>query len=144
MVSFTDHYNAIYIDRLPSKFKIGKDSWYFTNSLLCKPVFSSARKTSFLLKTQKTTTLQQVTRGNTPNLVSKRILRYFLISTTQENITISRQNLLFLLKIQKKKTSSASAWWGNTKSSFKENARTFPKSSTSQENIRTSKPKRDY
>ena len=144
MVSFTDHYNAIYIDRLPSKFKIGKDSWYFTNSLLCKPVFSSARKTSFLLKTQKTTTLQQVTSGNTPNLVSKRILRYFLISTTQENITISRQNLLFLLKIQKKKTSSASAWWGNTKSSFKENARTFPKSSTSQENIRTSKPKRDY
>ena len=27
MVSFTDHYNAISIDRLPSKTKIGKDSW---------------------------------------------------------------------------------------------------------------------
>ena len=26
MVSFTDHYNAISIDRLPSKTKIGKDS----------------------------------------------------------------------------------------------------------------------
>ena len=26
MVSFNDHYNAIYIDRLPSKTKIGKDS----------------------------------------------------------------------------------------------------------------------
>ena len=37
MVSFADHYNAISIDRLPSKTKIGKDSWNFNNSLLCKP-----------------------------------------------------------------------------------------------------------
>ena len=48
--------------------------------------------------------------------------------------------MLFLLK---KATSSASVWWGNTKSSFKENARTFSKSSTTQE-IRISKPKKDY
>ena len=27
MVSFTDHYNTILIDRLSSKTKIGKDSW---------------------------------------------------------------------------------------------------------------------
>ena len=52
MVSFTDHYNAIFIDRLPSQTKIGKDSWYFNNSFLCKPEFSSTTKT-FLLKTQK-------------------------------------------------------------------------------------------
>ena len=32
MVSFTDHYNAIFIDRFPSKTKIGKDSWYINNS----------------------------------------------------------------------------------------------------------------
>ena len=61
------------------------------------------------------------------------------ISITQENISISIKNLLFLLK---KATSSASVWWGNTKSSFKENARTFSKSSTTQENIRSSKPKK--
>ena len=42
-----------------------------------------------------------MTSGNTPNLVLKRMLRYFLIPTTQENI-ISRQNSIFLLKIQKK------------------------------------------
>ena len=42
MVSFTDHYNVISIDRLPSKTKIGKDSRCFNNSLLCKPEFSSA------------------------------------------------------------------------------------------------------
>ena len=70
MVSFTDHYNAIFIDRFPSKTKIGKDSWYFNNSLLCKPEFSLTTKTFlFLLKTQNTTTLQQATGGKTLNLV---------------------------------------------------------------------------
>ena len=39
MVSFTDNY-AIFIDRFPSKTKIGKDSWYFNNSSLCKLEFS--------------------------------------------------------------------------------------------------------
>ena len=37
MVSFPDHYNAIFIDRLLSKTNSGKDSWYFANSLLGKP-----------------------------------------------------------------------------------------------------------
>ena len=70
MVSFTDHYNAIFIDRFPSKTKIGKDSWYFNNSLLCKPEFSLTAKTFlFLLKIQNTTTLQQMTGGKTLNLV---------------------------------------------------------------------------
>ena len=56
MVSFTNHYNAISIDRLPSKTKIGKCSWYFNNSLVCKSEVSSGTKTFlFLLKhhTQK-------------------------------------------------------------------------------------------
>ena len=54
MVSFTNHYNAISIDRLPSKTKIGKYS-YFNNSLICKSEVSPATKTLlFLLKhTQK-------------------------------------------------------------------------------------------
>ena len=52
MVSFTNHYNAISIDRLSSKTKIGKYSWYFNNFLVCKSEVSSARKTFiFLLKT---------------------------------------------------------------------------------------------
>ena len=78
MVSFTDHYNAI--DRLSSKTKILKDWRYFNNSLLCESAFSSATKTfPFLLKThKKATTLQQVTGGNIPNIVLKRIQRYFL------------------------------------------------------------------
>ena len=57
MGSFTNHYNAISIDRFPSKTKIEKYSWYFNNSLLCKSGISSATKTFlFLLKTQKTST----------------------------------------------------------------------------------------
>ena len=77
MVSFTDNYNAISIDRLSSKTNIGKASWYC--SLLCKPEFSSAPKTFLLLlKKRKTTTLQEETGENATNLVLKRMLRHFL------------------------------------------------------------------
>ena len=85
MVSFTDYDNAISIDRLSSKTKIGKDSWkrFMKIILLCKPEFSSTTKTCiFLLKTQRTTTLQQVTSGKTPNIVLQRMLRYFLKGPT--------------------------------------------------------------
>ena len=51
--------------------------------------------------------------------------------------------MLFLLKKQRKNHSSANDWWENTKSSFKENARTFSKNSTTQENIRISRLKED-
>ena len=47
MVSFTNHCD-ISIDRLPSKIKIGKNS-YFNNSLLRKPEVSSATNTFLLL-----------------------------------------------------------------------------------------------
>ena len=68
MVSFTDHYNCISIDRLPLKTKIGKVSWYCNNFLFCKLVFSSATKNFlFSLKKQKITILQQGTGGNTLN-----------------------------------------------------------------------------
>ena len=64
--------------------------------------------------------------------------------TTQENNTISRQNLLLLLKTQRNNNHfSASDWWENTKSSFKENVRTFSTISTSQESIRISRQKED-
>ena len=53
MVSFTNHYNAISIDRLPSKTKTEKYSWYFNNSLLCKYEVSSATKT-FLFSIKNT------------------------------------------------------------------------------------------
>ena len=49
----------------------------------------------FIKNTQKATTLQQVTGGNTPNFVLKRIQEHFLEknSNTQENIRILNQDL---------------------------------------------------
>ena len=130
IVSFTDHYNAISIDRPPSKTKIGNGSWKrFMKIILLS--FPKLQRLLFLLNTQKTTTLQQVTDGNTPK---------FHYSRKYYNFT---RECAFLLKT-KKTTSSASVWWGNTKSSFKENARTFCKSSTTHENVVISKPKKDY
>ena len=103
MVSFTDHYNAIFIDRFPSKTKIGKDSWYFNNPFLCKPEFFLTTKTFiFLLKTQNTTTPQQVTGGKTLNPVLKKMLELFL--KIQGNIRISI--LKRLESLYKKKTSN--------------------------------------
>ena len=37
IVAFTDHYNAIFIDRLPSETKIEKDSRYFNNFFYVSP-----------------------------------------------------------------------------------------------------------
>ena len=85
MVSFTDHYNAIFIDSFPSQTNIGKDSWYFNNSLLCNPEFSSTTKT-FLIKNTKKATIQQVIGGKTLNLVLK-MLELFL--KIKKNIRIS-------------------------------------------------------
>ena len=55
MVSFADYYNAISIDRLPSKTKTGKDSSkrFMKIGLPWKSEFSSAAKTSLLLKAHK-------------------------------------------------------------------------------------------
>ena len=78
MVSVTNHYNATFTDIFPLKTKVGKDSWYFNNSLLCKPEVSSTWRTFiFLLEIQKTTTLQQVAGGKTLNLVLKAMLQIF-------------------------------------------------------------------
>ena len=47
MISFSDHYNALFIDRLYSKTKTGKDLWYFNNTLLQNKDFCST-VTNFL------------------------------------------------------------------------------------------------
>ena len=61
--------------------------------LLCK--LSSATKNSFLFKTQKTTTLQQVTGGNTSNIVLKRMLRYFLKAPPLKKVLQFQERIYF-------------------------------------------------
>ena len=59
----------------PEKLKLEKT----LGTLIIKFEFSSTSKTFiFLLETQKTTTLQQVTGGKTLNLVLKKMLELFL------------------------------------------------------------------
>ena len=69
------------------------------------------------------------------------MLELFLIVTPLKKILQFQERICFFFLKTQKTTSSANAWWGNSKSSFKENARTFSKSSTTQE-IRISKPKK--
>ena len=161
MVSFTDHYNAISIDRLSSKTKIGKDSWkrFMKIILLCKPEFSSTTRTSFFIKYTKNNhswarDWWEYTKycfkenakilskkSTTQDLVFKRMLELFLTVPPLKKILQFQERICFFFLKTQKTTSSASVWWGNSKSSFKENARTFSKSSTTQE-IRISKPKK--
>ena len=54
MISFSDHYNALFVDRIPSKTKIGKDLWLFNNSLLEKHDFCLTIKNLLaMLKTKR-------------------------------------------------------------------------------------------
>ena len=65
MVSFTEHYNSSFIDRFPSKTKVGKDSWYFNDYLLCKLEVSL---------TTKTLKMSELARGN--RTFSENLIRY--------------------------------------------------------------------
>ena len=54
MISSSDHYNALFVDRIPSKTKIGKDLWLFNNSLLEKHDFCLTIKNLLaMLKTKR-------------------------------------------------------------------------------------------
>ena len=83
-----------------------------------------------------------MTSGNTPNLVLKRILRYFLKIPPLKKYYNFKKELLFLLKTHKNNLSPESDWWRNTKSSFKENARILSKNPTTQTNIKIFRLKR--
>ena len=63
------------------------------------------------------------------------MLRYYLKTPPLKKILQFQSKICFLLKTQENH-SSASDWWENTKSSFKENSRTFSKNSITKENIR--------
>ena len=126
--------------------------------LLCKPKFSSARKGSFFIKNTKRNhspasdwreynkccfkeNAKILSKNSTSqDLVLNRMLELFLTVPPLKKILQFQERIcLFFLKTHK--TTSSASSWGNSKSSFKENARTFSKSSTTQE-IRISKPKK--
>ena len=97
MVSFADYYNAISIDRLPSKTKTGKDSSkrFMKIGLPWKSEFSSAAKTSLLLKAHKKNSSACDWWKYIKYRFKEIVMIFSKSSTTQENITISRKNFFY-------------------------------------------------
>ena len=128
MVSFTGHYNAISIDRLSSKTKIGKDSWkrFMKIILLCKPEFSSTTRTSFFIKNTKNNHSSASDwweytkhcfkenakilskKSTTQDLVLKRMLELFLTVPPLKKILQFQERICFFFLKTQKTTSSAS------------------------------------
>ena len=128
MVSFSNHYNAISIDRLYSKPNIGKDSWEILMKiiLLCKPEFSSATKTSFFIKNTKSNHSSASDwweytkycfkenakifskKSTTQDLVLKRLLELFLTVPPLKKILQFQERICFFFLKTQKTTSSAS------------------------------------
>ena len=79
MISLSDHYNALHIDRLSSKIKIGKDLWHFNSSLLKKKDFCSTTINMLsILGVRKKSYSSQLNGENTLNIKSKIIPDYLL------------------------------------------------------------------
>ena len=92
MISFFDHYNALIIDRLPSKTKIGKDFWHFNSSLFKKEDFCSTTKNMLsILSTKKTNYSSPSVWWEYSKSQIKDNARLFAKNSTKpENIRISR------------------------------------------------------
>ena len=98
-----------------------------SNSLLCKAEFSSATKTSFLLKTQQTTTLQQVTGGNAPNIVLNRMQRHFLKAPPRKKLYQLQERICFFKKQHKKQPLQQMSDGGKPNLVLKRMLELFPK-----------------
>ena len=92
MISFSDHYNALLIDRLSSKTKIGKDLWYFNNSILQNKDFCSTTKSLLYFLRTKQSNYSSMSHWweYTKSKIKETARRFSKNSTTQENIRISR------------------------------------------------------
>ena len=75
------------------------------------PSYPQLQRLLLLLKIQKNPTLQQVSGGNTPNIVLKRILRYFLKTPPLKKILqFQEKKLLSLLKTPKQPLQQVFGW----------------------------------
>ena len=144
MVLFADHYNAISVDRLPSKLKLGKIRGTLIIFLYVNPNSSQLQRLFFFIKnTINNHSSASDWREYTWSDFKENAKIFSKNSTAQENISILGRNLFFYQKHKQNNHSSASDWWRNTKPSFKENARTFSKNSITQANIKTLRLKED-
>ena len=69
------------------------------------------------------------------------MLRHYLKTPQLKKILQFQDRIYVFIKNKKSNHSSASEWWENITSGFKENARTFSKNSNIQETVRISRLK---
>ena len=94
MVSFADYYNAISIDRVPSKTKTGKDSSKRFMKIEVR-VLLSCKDFSFIESTQKKNSSACGWWKYIKYRFKEIVMIFSKSSTTQENITISRKNFFY-------------------------------------------------
>ena len=92
MISFSDYYNALFIDILSSKTKIGKDLLHFNNALLQNKDFCSTATNllSFLKRKQSNYSSLSDWWEYTKNKIKETARSFSKNSTTQGNNRISR------------------------------------------------------
>ena len=91
MISFSDHYNALLIDRLSSITKIGKDLWHFNSSLLKKKDFCSTTRNMLSILGTKKDNYSSISDWweYTKDQIKDNAQLFAKNSTKQENIRIS-------------------------------------------------------
>ena len=92
MISFSDHYNALLIERLSSKTKTGKDLWLLNNTLLQNKDFCSSISDLLSSSKKKQGNFSSLSDWweNTKIKIKQTARGFSKNSTTQENIRISR------------------------------------------------------
>ena len=91
MISFSDHYNALLIERLSSKTKNGKDQWHFNNTLLQNKDFFSSITNLLPFSKIKQNNYSSLSDWweYTKIKIKETTRRFSKNSTTQENTRIS-------------------------------------------------------
>ena len=92
MISFCDHYNALFINRLSSIMKIGKGLWHFNSSLLKKKDFCSTTRNMLSILGTKKDNYSSISDWweYTKDQIKDNARLFAKNSTKQENIRISR------------------------------------------------------
>ena len=92
MISFSDHYNALIVNRFSSKPKLGKDLWHFNNSLLDKDEFCTKIQSFLTFLQTKQTNFSSTSDWweSTKYQIKEKIRSLSKNSTKHENIRISR------------------------------------------------------
>ena len=91
MISFSDHYNDLFIDRLSSKTQFGKDLWHFNSRIQKNKDFCSTTKNLLSFLRTKRSKYSSIIGWweYTKCQIKENAVSFFKNSTKKENIRIS-------------------------------------------------------